>query len=70
MTICIIHDSFTCNQLKKVIDQSVGKQKASKFDAIHHLRTDIITNGLAHAISTGNWSVKRFKMDRAGITAV
>ena len=29
-----------------------------------------ITNGLERAIATGNWTLKRFRMDRAGVTHV
>lgn len=31
---------------------------------------DHITSGFIRAISTGNWSLKRFKMERAGVTHV
>ena len=57
-------------ELKRIADQTIPKQRVSQFDVIHHMRQDQITNGLANAISTGNWSVKRFKMDRASVTQV
>jgi DNA-directed RNA polymerase III subunit RPC2 len=30
--------------------------------------SDTITNGMVHAISSGNWTIKRFKVDRKGVT--
>ena len=61
------------SDIKKYVDKVLSKPKSSKsepFDVVRAIRTDTITNGLANAISTGNWSLKRFKMERAGVTEV
>ena len=42
--------------------------RAASFNVLKSIRQDTITNGLVNAISTGNWSAKRFKMERAGVT--
>jgi len=39
-------------QLKYIIDSHLGKKLATAFDVHAHMRTDQITNGLVHAIST------------------
>lgn len=30
--------------------------------------SDTISNGMSHAISSGNWTIKWFKVDRKGVT--
>lgn len=44
--------------------------RAQPFDVIKTIRQDTITNGMITAIATGNWVLKRFRMDRAGVTQV
>lgn len=53
------------------IDKLLAKNsRSSKFDISQHLVKDDITIGLERSLSTGNWNVKRFKMDRKGITQI
>ncbi|KAI9138686.1 DNA-directed RNA polymerase [Paraphysoderma sedebokerense] len=59
------------HELKLNIDKVLRKQnRAQEFDAMTHLKahSDTITGGFVRALSTGNWTLKRFKMDRAGVT--
>ncbi|QRV99527.1 DNA-directed RNA polymerase III subunit C6 [Ceratobasidium sp. AG-Ba] len=71
----LFEDVFkTFNQnLKSNIDKVLKKpSRTSEFDAYQSLlyHSDLITSAFVRAISTGNWSLKRFKMERAGVTHV
>lgn len=64
--------TFNTN-LKSAIDKVLKKpSRTSEFDAFKtfQFQGDHITAGFVRAISTGNWSLKRFKMERAGVTHV
>lgn len=61
------------NDLKNGFDKVLKKpNRAIEFDATSQFAShgSHITSGLNRAISTGNWSLKRFKMERAGVTHV
>lgn len=61
------------SDFKMNIDKILKKpNRTSEFDAFNQFafHGDHITSGFVRAISTGNWSLKRFKMERAGITHV
>jgi len=59
------------SDIKRQADMVLSKpSRASTFDVIKIMRPDTITQGFIHAISTGSWVLKRFRMDRAGVTQV
>lgn len=57
-------------ELKMIADKNIPKIKAAQFDVVKHMRAAQITIGLETAISSGNWTIKRFKMERAGVSQV
>ena len=59
------------SDLKRQVDLVLSKpSRAATFDVTKIMRHDTITQGFIHAISTGSWVLKRFRMDRAGVTQV
>lgn len=58
------------NELRIIADKNIPKIKTAQFDVVKHMRQDIITNGLTSAIATGNWTLKRFRMERVGVSQV
>ncbi|ORY07170.1 hypothetical protein BCR34DRAFT_603998 [Clohesyomyces aquaticus] len=56
---------------KMSIDKVLRRQhRASGFDAFAHfsVHQNHISMGIERALATGNWNLKRFKMERAGVT--
>ena len=61
------------NDVKIRVDKVLKKQhRTAELDAYEYvkLHSTHITSGMDRAIATGSWSVKRFKMERAGISHV
>ena len=60
------------HDLKLNIDKVLKKPVRTEFDAYNPLTThgNHISQGLNRAISTGNWNLKRFRMNKAGVTHV
>jgi hypothetical protein len=57
--------------LRKQADIALSKaNRATQFDIVKCIRQDTLSHGLEHAISSGNWTVKRFRMERKGVTQV
>lgn len=61
------------SDIKLNIDKVLKKPvRTDVFDAFHSIKShgSHITQGMNRAISTGNWNLKRFRMNRAGVTHV
>lgn len=61
------------SDFKANIDKVLKKpNRTNEFDALLSIsiHSSNITMGMNRAISTGNWSLKRFRMERAGVTHV
>ena len=58
------------SELKKIIDRTLAKKRTQPFDVVCHMKNSIITHGIETALSTGNWTLRRFKMERGGVTQV
>lgn len=60
------------NDLRFSFDNTMKKNQRAKYDPLQQVSSQgrHITDGMNRAIQTGNWSVKRFKMERAGVTHV
>lgn len=55
------------SDLKRQIDMNLGaKSRAENFDAVKYIRSDTISLGFIQTLSTGNWTLKSFRMERAG----
>ncbi|PON86208.1 DNA-directed RNA polymerase, subunit [Trema orientale] len=59
------------SEARKSVDAVLAKpSRSSRFDFSYWITKNNITNGLERSLSTGNWDVKRFKMNRKGMTQV
>ncbi|CAO2814458.1 unnamed protein product [Amaranthus hypochondriacus] len=68
----LFEDSFKTmiSQVRKEVDLILFKKSRCRFDFLQHIRKDFISNPLERAISTGHWCIKRFRVDRKGVTQV
>lgn len=63
----------TCADLKRAAELALSRapgRSSGAFDAAKHVRTDALTLGLESALSSGNWTIRRFRMERRGVTQV
>eukprot|EP00768_Dysnectes_brevis_P005195 gnl/Dysnectes_brevis/3739_a4795_967.p1 GENE.gnl/Dysnectes_brevis/3739_a4795_967~~gnl/Dysnectes_brevis/3739_a4795_967.p1 ORF type:complete len:1136 (-),score=236.33 gnl/Dysnectes_brevis/3739_a4795_967:39-3404(-) len=59
------------SDLSRAANSALSKSnRSSPFDPVKAIRSSIITRGMAGAISSGNWSLRRFRVERSGVTQV
>uniref|UniRef100_A0A915MN16 DNA-directed RNA polymerase subunit beta n=2 Tax=Meloidogyne TaxID=189290 RepID=A0A915MN16_MELJA len=68
--LALLFEDLFNGELKRITDSHLGKNLAAPLDIVRHMRQDLITNGLINALATGNWTIRRFGMERQGVTQV
>ncbi|KAL3630258.1 DNA-directed RNA polymerase III subunit 2 [Castilleja foliolosa] len=59
------------DEARNTIDMLLSRPNhSSRLDTSQYIAKDSITDGLERSLSTGNWNVKRFRMNRMGMTQV
>lgn len=61
------------SRIKMHVDKELAKaNRAHDFNVMRHMVQwqDILTGGFVQALATGNWTLKRFRMDKKGVTEV
>ena len=61
------YNGFLKNQGESQLKKAA---RAQQFDFIQVMNSTNITQGLVYAISSGNWNIKRFRVERSGVTQV
>jgi len=57
--------------IQKIAQKQLEKpSRTATFDVLKYLPASKITSGLVNAISTGNWNLRRFGMEKQGVTQV
>lgn len=57
--------------IRRHADQVLAKpSRTQDFDVTRCMRSETISHGFEHALSSGNWALKRFRMERQGVTQV
>ncbi|CAD7700122.1 unnamed protein product [Ostreobium quekettii] len=58
-------------ELMRQADSTLSKSnRAGMFDISRSIRQDVITHGFEHSLASGNWNIKRFKVERKGVSQV
>ena len=61
------------SSIKRTVDTNLKRaNRTAQYDPVTAVTqtSRLLTDGMFRSISSGNWNVKRFKMERAGVTQV
>ena len=59
----------SASSISDIVNIDKNKEKRN-LEVDKYMKDETITHGFVFAISTGNWALRRFRMDRAGVTQV